>query len=1196
MQRLVKLLEGVWRPFALALHSRGLMSACVPRGARIHVVFVSVVALQVVIGGRSKYFINGSAAQASRVQTLFHSVQLNVNNPHFLIMQGRITKVLNMKPMEVLGMLEEAAGTRMYEDKKLSAQRVIEKKETKVAEINTVLRDEINPTLSKLRAEQREYRRHQHNREEIEKLSRLIAAHQWVQASQAQEQSAAQLDELKALAAARRADATRLRAEADARAAEVRGLEEARRSAMGPEYQSVVELESARGKELVEAQAKAASAAKSLAVERRALDKAARAADEAEGALEALKAAMARQEAADSGAREAEAKARAAYQAAEAAYEAACTGMAAAGSLAGEGGGTLQGRMMQAREAAAGAGAASETAAMRAAHLRGEAAAAVKGLAAGRKEFDKLKAAVASEGAKAEAASAAAGRLSAAHDAGEERSLRARREELGRLVAAMEASLAKHSSGLGSRLRFDYDRRAMGKRWDASAVRGVVAGLVRVTDPSAATALEVTAGGRLWQVVVSTADAGKALLKHGRLQRRVTLIPLDKVSAAPLDPARAARAASITGGRAAPAISYVGYPEDVDAAVQHVFGRSLVCEDSEAARACAFDKQVRCVSVTKEGDVFDPAGTLEGGSRPKTAGLLVKLGRIADAQAKLEATRAELEAAEARLAELEAAGVALEEAKAEADVAAHRLQLARARLSSCAYADAQARADAAAAEAEAQEAEAEAQGAERERALRLLAELDGEAGDEEGRREREEGAAQKELSRAKRALAKAEAAAAKATSSAEERAMELERAEAERAEAARAREVAAEAAQAAQAALAAANERVAHATVAHSEAAEALAEHRERVAETDERLSGVLSARAEAERGAEEAKEEADKAEARAGKAEAARKLGRKEAARLEKQHPWIHEERGQFGKVATLYDFEANPVEPARERKAELEADQAALRRRINLDAGAMLERAETEYKALTDKRERIVADRRKIERVIAELDRKKVEALDTTWTRVNRDFASIFSTLLPGTSSRLYPAAAAEEDAARAEDSDEETEGASSSALGAAAASASASAGMRSTSTDLSKGLEIRVAFNGVWKESLTELSGGQRSLLALSLILAMLLFKPAPVYILDEVDAALDLSHTQNIGRMLRSHFKGSQFVVVSLKQGMFSNANTIFRTKFVDGVSTVTRTTGHRPDAAGTSGEDVAFAAAASKSAQAVHDEAAPVATL
>lgn len=39
-------------------------------------------------------------------------------------------------------------------------------------------------------------------------------------------------------------------------------------------------------------------------------------------------------------------------------------------------------------------------------------------------------------------------------------------------------------------------------------------------------------------------------------------------------------------------------------------------------------------------------------------------------------------------------------------------------------------------------------------------------------------------------------------------------------------------------------------------------------------------------------------------------------------------------------------------------------------------------------------------------------------------------------------------------------------------------------------------------------------------------MLKFKPAPIYILDEVDAALDLSHTQNIGAMIKTHFKESQ----------------------------------------------------------------------
>lgn len=108
-----------------------------------------------------------------------------------------------------------------------------------------------------------------------------------------------------------------------------------------------------------------------------------------------------------------------------------------------------------------------------------------------------------------------------------------------------------------------------------------------------------------------------------------------------------------------------------------------------------------------------------------------------------------------------------------------------------------------------------------------------------------------------------------------------------------------------------------------------------------------------------------------------------------------------------------------------------------------------------------------------------------------------------------------------------------------------------------DITEGLEVKVRLGQVWKQSLTELSGGQRSLIALSLIMSLLQFKPAPMYILDEVDAALDLQHTQHIGELLvsgrqwrppaelpnaghlfRTRFKGSQFIVVSLKEGLFS----------------------------------------------------------
>jgi len=82
--------------------------------------------------------VNGHNVPQKVVANLFQSVQLNVNNPHFLIMQGRITKVLNMKPPEILAMIEEASGTRMFEDKKESAISTISKKEKKLEEIHTV--------------------------------------------------------------------------------------------------------------------------------------------------------------------------------------------------------------------------------------------------------------------------------------------------------------------------------------------------------------------------------------------------------------------------------------------------------------------------------------------------------------------------------------------------------------------------------------------------------------------------------------------------------------------------------------------------------------------------------------------------------------------------------------------------------------------------------------------------------------------------------------------------------------------------------------------------------------------------------------------------------------------------------------------------------------------------------------------------
>ena len=66
-----------------------------------------------------------------------------------------------------------------------------------------------------------------------------------------------------------------------------------------------------------------------------------------------------------------------------------------------------------------------------------------------------------------------------------------------------------------------------------------------------------------------------------------------------------------------------------------------------------------------------------------------------------------------------------------------------------------------------------------------------------------------------------------------------------------------------------------------------------------------------------------------------------------------------------------------------------------------------------------------------------------------------------------------------------------------------------------------------------SLTELSGGQRSLIALSLVLSLLRPNRRPSTSLTR-STPPSLSHTQNIGKMIKAHFKQSQFLVVSSRR--------------------------------------------------------------
>ena len=85
-----------------------------------------------------------------------------------------------MKPHEILSMLEEAAGTRMYETKKVTAIKTMEKKQIKVDEIDRILNEDILPALEKLRTEREEYMSWAAANQDIERLKRFVIAYEYI--------------------------------------------------------------------------------------------------------------------------------------------------------------------------------------------------------------------------------------------------------------------------------------------------------------------------------------------------------------------------------------------------------------------------------------------------------------------------------------------------------------------------------------------------------------------------------------------------------------------------------------------------------------------------------------------------------------------------------------------------------------------------------------------------------------------------------------------------------------------------------------------------------------------------------------------------------------------------------------------------------------------------------------------------------
>ena len=481
---------------------------------------------QIVLGGTSKYLINGHRAQQTTVQNLFQSVQLNINNPNFLIMQGRITKVLNMKKEEILGMVEEAAGTRMFEDRRDKAFRTMAKKEMKVQEIQELLRDEIDPKLEKLRQEKRAFLDFQQTQNDLEHLTRLVVAHDYVRCKEKLRMSEKDLSEKKERATHLEANADKLKSEIAFLQEDVKKVTAQRDKELrkGGKFAALEETVKTQSHEAVRLTTVIDLKKSSMGEEE---DRQKASQSQVKSLEKQLKEKTALHKKLQDRWETANAEVKKQTEDVEKKEELLQTLQTGVASKEGQEGG-YQGQLQDARNRASAAATEQEQAKLKILHFdkrikedEPRAKKAEKENGSLLKDLETLR----SQAKKVEGDLSKLG-----FEPGREESMYEEQTRLQKSIGAIK----QQADGLRRKVaNIDFTYNDPSPNFDRSKVKGLVAQLFTLDKQHtrAGTALEICAGGRLYNVVVDTAETGTQLLQNGKLRKRVTIIPLNKISA-----------------------------------------------------------------------------------------------------------------------------------------------------------------------------------------------------------------------------------------------------------------------------------------------------------------------------------------------------------------------------------------------------------------------------------------------------------------------------------------------------------------------------------------------------------------------------------------------------------------------------------------------------------------------------------------
>jgi structural maintenance of chromosome 2 len=106
-----------------------------------------------------------------------------------------------------------------------------------------------------------------------------------------------------------------------------------------------------------------------------------------------------------------------------------------------------------------------------------------------------------------------------------------------------------------------------------------------------------------------------------------------------------------------------------------VFGGTFICEDAATAKKVTFHDAIRTRSVTLDGDVYDPSGSLSGGSAPSGNRTLIEVQALLEVESNLRNARRELDAAEREEAQAQRVREEWKKLSRDLEIKEHELKL-----------------------------------------------------------------------------------------------------------------------------------------------------------------------------------------------------------------------------------------------------------------------------------------------------------------------------------------------------------------------------------------------------------------------------------------------------------------------------------------------------------------------------------------